>query len=650
MTSSTAPFAGSQRSFFFRMEWAACLAVLAIAAPSSARETSAVTQVTSPNGQVELSLAASADGLVGKVSQAGEIVVDRWTVGLQVDGESLTSGDASKLNAKSVKESWTPVVGKRSEVLNHYVEAPVELTSNSGKKLTAIFRVYDNGVAVRYQLPAGSGEHAIEKDLTSLSFAQDAECWSYAGENPNIGPESLDSIDAEREIPVLMRRQTGKFAAVHEAALYDAPLMQVKSDAGSKTLVVKVAKYTASAGFQTPWRVVLLGDSEGDILDSELLANLNPPCKIEDPSWVKPGVCFWDWRAWGHQVGDFTWGLDTPSWHKFVDFAQEMEVPYLLLDANWYGPEFEEESNPTETGKVNAVRELLAYAKERKVGILLYLNDVAGVKYDLEAVLKNYSDWGAVGIKYGFMKATGLKKVQQTRNIIELCAKHKLMVDFHDGPVTPTGDLRTWPNCLTTEFCHAQSDSLRAFTPGTFVTQVYVNGLAGPLDMANGLFDLENAMEERPRIFEEVGSTIVSEAARTLIVFNGLNVLPDSADAYREHKELFGFIAAQKMPWTESKTLQGTIGESITVMRQTGDTYLVGSATNEEGRDLEIALDFLPEGAYEATIFSDAADAHYVDNREAYEQSKQQVTSSDVLKATLAPGGGHAVILRPSAQ
>jgi len=638
---------------FFRASFILSVFVLSqidtVEAKPDSTETSEVTRIASPSGQVEVVIALQAGQPRYSVFLSGQPLLTPSRLGLQVEG-STAAYTAIATQSTEVDDHWQPVWGKRREVRNHYRTATVTFQSSETTQLTIHFRVYDDAVALRYELPAGDEQTAkISADSTTFAFADDAVCWSYNYENANIGPEKLCSIDGPRLTPMVLKLRDDCYVALHEAALYDAAWMSLESAAGETSLSAKILPYEAAGGFQTPWRVLMIGATPGELVDSDLLMNLNPPCELADTDWIKPGVCFWDWRAWGHKADGFTYDLNLDSWKRFVDFAQETSVPYLLLDANWYGPEFEEDSNPTETGKVEDVKTILTYAKQRNVGILLYLNDVAGQKYDLDTVLKNYSDWGAVGIKYGFMKGEGQDKVQRTRKIIQLCAKHHLVVDFHDLPVPPTGDIRTWPNCLTVEFCHAQSDAKRAFTPKTFVTAAFVNGLAGPLDMANGMFDLENSVAQRPRIFEEVHSTLVAEAARSLIVFTGLNVLPDSPDSYREHLELFGFIAAQKMPWEQSKTLQGEIGEYLTVMRQTGSTFLVASATSEEPRTLSIPLDFLGAGEYEATLYEDAADAHYQTNREAYVIRRETVTAATTVEARLAPGGGHCIKLVPLA-
>jgi alpha-glucosidase len=388
----------------------------------------------------------------------------------------------------------------------------------------------------------------------------------------------------------------------------------------------------------------MIGDSPGALVDSNILENVNEPCDAEKFSWVRPGVCFWDWRAWGHVAGDFTWQLGLESWKRFVDLASETGVPYLLLDANWYGQEFNTKSDPLKGGKVLDVHKLVAYAKEKNVAIIVYLNDAITKNFDVEEVLSAYNRWGIKGIKYGFMRGDKLTKTQR---VIELCAKYKLLCNFHDGPLPPTGDYVAWPCCVTREYCHAQSDAKKAFVPKTFTTTVFVNNLCGPIDMDNGMFDLNNSKKQRPKVFAEVPSTIVAEAARTLIVFSGLVVVPDSADSYRRHLDLFRFISAQKMPWKQSVTLAGEIGKYIVTAREAADgTWLLAAATNEEGRKLDIPLKFLGEGKYSAAIFEDAPDAHYKTNREAYGKRSRDVSGSDTVEAKLAPGGGFCAIFK----
>lgn len=278
------------------------------------------------------------------------------------------------------------------------------------------------------------------------------------------------------------------------------------------------------------------------------------------------------------------------------------------------------------------------------MGIWLYLNDVGGRNYPLEETLKQYGEWGAAGVKYGFMAGNPEEKNTRTKSITEMCARYKLLVDFHDYPVHPYGQMRTWPNAVTREYCKAQLDGHEIFYPKTFVTSVFVNMVAGPIDMNNGMFDLRQGRTTRSDNNQEVPSTVVSEAARTLITFSGATIIPDIPEYYRKYPALLRFLSAQKMPWLESKTLDGEIGEYIVMMRQAEDgVFLIGAATNEESRTLRVPLSFLGKGDYEAEIVEDGENAHYLSNRETMKVSKKRVTRNEVLSIKLAPGGGACI-------
>jgi alpha-glucosidase len=209
--------------------------------------------------------------------------------------------------------------------------------------------------------------------------------------------------------------------------------------------------------------------------------------------------------------------------------------------------------------------------------------------------------------------------------------------------------MRTFPNAVTREFCFAQLDSKRVFEPKTFVTSVFVNMLAGPIDMNNGFFDLRQGKTTRVDNPMECPSTLVAEAARTLITFSGATIIPDIPEFYQKYPELLKFIADQQQPWRESKTLSGVIGEHIVMARESAKgVWLVGAATSEDARELDVKLDFLPPGNYQATIVQDGEDGHYQKNRETLRVEKRLVSPNDTLSLKLASGGGACVILEKS--
>ncbi len=628
------------------------LAAALLTAPPAARGAEKAT-VASPGGDVTI-ICELADGRPAySVRYRGRTVVDSSPLGLAF-GTDAPAWTMAGREPGDVDSRWEPVFGKRSTVRNRYRSLRVSLARAAGEPaaMDIVFRAYDDGAAFRYVVGPRDTEPAtvtIAGDRSAFNLPAGSTGWCYNREHRPKGPFSLKDTGGGLQLPVLVDAGDGAWLAVAEAALYGFPPFRPTTAKGSAAVGVEIDTAAVQTPFATPWRVVMLGDHPGRLVDSDLMANLNPPCKNEEFTWLKSGVSFWDWRAIGYRADDgFVYGQDFETWKRFIDLGAETGVPFLLIDANWYGPEFSGESDPFTGGKSGQVRRAIDYGKKKGVGLVLYLNHVAGKKFGTEKIVAAYAKWGAAGIKYGFMRGLrGRDKVNYTRKIITACAKNRLSVNFHDGPVPPSGDERTWPNCQTREYCHAQSDAKRSFSPGTFILQAYVNNLMGPIDMDNGMFDLNNAMAPRPRVFAQVYSTIVAEAARTLIIYSGLTVIPDAAGFYRKHGELFGFIAAQKQPWRESRTLAGEMGEYIVTMRRTGDTFLVAAATDEEARTVGIPLDFLPDGEYATVIHRDAADAHYKTNREAYETEKRAATAKDTIEAAMAPGGGFCMTIRP---
>ena len=605
-------------------------------------------QLLSPDGDLALSVEKDSAGLyVYSLADKGETLVVASRLGFEGVSQGQIPGADWQATASTASHDgvWKPVWGKRTEVKDQYNELTLSFQAPGGRtgvdRVQIVFRAYDDGVAFRYLVPKDVRQsEEIKQECTQYGFAGDYTAWFYNGELHNLGPDRLSDVEGERQ-PVMTIQANGRqFMAIHEADLHSGEPLLLSSLKGNTTFEVASKPERLESGYVSAWRVILHGNTPGEMVDSHLIELLNPN-PSGDFSWVKPGVAVWDWRINGAITDDgFTYTMTYPSWVRMVDFAAEQGFKYLVLDANWYGPEFDAKSDPLSGGKVNDVKRILAYGKEKGVGIWLYLNDVGGRQFSIEETLKQYGDWGAAGVKYGFMNGTPEEKNVRTQLITRLCAENKLLVDFHDGPVHPYGQMRTWPNAVTREYCQAQLDAHRVFEPKTFVTSVFVNMLAGPLDMNNGMFDLRQGPTTRVDENQPVPSTVVSEAARTLITFSGVTILPDIPEMYRKYPELLAFLSAQQMPWKESRTLMGEIGSYIVMMRETDKDYLIGAVTNEEPRSLSIPLSFLPEGVYTVQLMLDGDDAHYLTNRESYQVETREVKSGDSLSVKLAAGGG----------
>jgi len=635
----------------------------------------------SPDGSVTVTLALSDGQPTWSLQFDGKPLIQPSRLGVEVAGGPLSGLQHVEARFSVHDRSVRTVWGKFAQYDNFYQQIEWSLVESAGRQraLDVIVRAYDRGVAIRYAFPDG-GNWPTEIELidgqTEFHFVANGTAWCYHREHDPVGPQPLSEFHAAKgaDLPLTVRCDQHAYLAILEAAIFrQAPFRLVPVAGKPAAFRESFAKSVLPRGSKTSWRTVLIGRRPGDLLVGPLPYCLNPPCGIEDTSWIKPGLAFWDWRAWGARAPDgFKYELDMASWRRFIDFASENGIRYLVLDANWYGPEFDPESDPRtsrdhlvlqpDMNKPHVVRKpapedwsdpidvpaLIRYGRDRNVGIILYINDIARNNYPFEETLALYHDWGAAGIKYGFMKGKGQQKVLDTREIVRLCAKYQLLCNFHDGPVPPSGDERTYPNYVTREFCHSQSDAMRAFSPSGFCEQVFVNMLAGPLDMCNGLFTLENPARDRPRIFTNVDSTIVAETARVLITYSGLSLLPDCPEAYEAKADLFDFLSRLPMNWDETRIPHGSIGQYITTARRRGNTWFIGSVTNEKARTLGVKLDFLdPAVTYVATLYEDAPDAHYQTNREAYRIRKMEVSNNDVIQARMAPGGGHCILLEP---
>jgi alpha-glucosidase len=629
----------------------ATAALIAIPCPLIA-ESTAQTTITSPNGKLSVTAGIDESGGFTYAFEAnGGKLISPSTLGLDFGPQGkIPRAGWKPLQAtdRQVNSTWKPLWGKRAIVPDRYQERSWELAGPDAPfdRMAVTLRAYDDGIAFRYSIPAsakGKPAKAIA-DLTEYNFAGDFTAWFYNHEQHNLGPDKLSTITGNREPVMTLQAAPDAYLAVHEADLRSGePLQLAKS--GPTSFRALTAPGTISPGYEGPWRVIFFGTTPGAMVDSHLIELLNPD-PSGDFSWVKPGVAVWDWRIDGAQVDGFKYTMSLPSWLRMVDFAAKNGIKHLVLDANWYGPEFAKDSDPVKGDKANDVKKIIAYGKSKNVGVWLYLNDVGGRKFPLEQTLAHYGEWGAAGVKYGFMRGNPEEKNARTRRITELCAKNKLLCNFHDGPVHPYGQMRTWPNAVTREFCFAQLDSKRVFQPKTFVSSVFINMLAGPLDMNNGFFDLRQGKTTRVDNPMECPSTLVAEAARTLITFSGATIIPDIPEFYQKYPALLRFIASQQMPWRESKTLSGVIGEHIVMARQSAKgIWLIGAATNEQARQLDIKLDFLPAGSYAATIVQDGEDAHYQKNRETLRTENRRVGASDTIHVKLAPGGGACVIL-----
>ncbi len=593
--------------------------------------------VQSPDGQVVASFEVQNGELSYSISKGGKPIVDSSKV-------EIFAGAKMSIIEHSVRENdtvWSPVYGQFSTIRDHHRELTLSLYAD-GTPVKLLCRVFDTGVGFRFVL-------SKESQGKELSFSTGYKLLNngatYSGQR---GAEAGSLAKAVRvSVPLVTERKDGLHVALLESDLYSAAgfeSMRIRFSAVAKALVAASSVVSIGQGQLTPWRVVLVGETAGDLTVNTVALNLAAPCRLADTRWIKPGKGLWDWRIHGYNNGELVYGINTRSYLHLIDFCAEQGIEYFTVDDHWF--------KAAGNGKMTVAPEVdiakvMAHAKEKGVMIMLYYDRKKGDFGD-ETLFNHYAGLGATGMKYGFMG----NRSTFTRNAMNAAAENKLLINFHDGPVPMTGVERTMPNLITREYCHAQQDSRSAFTPETFLKMAMVSALCGPLDMANGNFGIKSInageREKGPRKKNSYISTVVSEVARTLVIYTGLVTLPDAPEEYLKKADLFEFLKQMPATWDDTRVLNSKIGEYITVARRSGDVWFVGSVCDQTDRTLDVPLDFLEPGKdYEATLYQDAPDAHGVNNPEAYEITTATVKSDDVIRATMAVGGGHAMIIRP---
>jgi alpha-glucosidase len=534
--------------------------------------------------------------------------------------------------------------------------------------LDIVLRAYDEGVAFRYVLPKQEaiGDFTLAAENTGFYFAADASAFalnlgrydtSNEGEYArttlrDIKPASLVNL------PVLVEMPGGVWAALLEADLTDHSGMYVGGVAGiANALTSKLSVPPGRRADQpvvgttpkaTPWRVLMVAPTPGRLIETNyLVLNLSQPCVITDTSWIKPGKAAWDWWSGSYATGvPFKPGMNTATMKHYIDFAAAHKLEYMLVDAGWapLSPDRRIEDILRYIPEVD-IPGIIAYGKAKGVAVLLWV-EWRALDRSMDEAMALYEKWGAAGIKVDYMNRDDQEMVNYYQKVVVKAAEHHLTVDFH-GAYKPTGLRRAYPNLLTREGVMGLEYSKwsERITPEYDVTIPFTRMLAGPMDFTPGAFRNAARGEFKARDVAPMSQgTRAHQLAMYVVYESPLVMVSDYPEAY-EGQPGFEFIERVPTVWDDTKVLGGEPAKFVAIARRNGDSWYLGAMTNWDVRDLELTLDFLGSGDYEATVFADGPDA--AKTATSLDISKKRVTSADKLAIHLAPGGGAAVILTP---
>jgi alpha-glucosidase len=621
--------------------------------------------ITSPDKNILFNI-SNGDKLNYSVTFNGREIINPSQLGFEFKNEPAMNGGLTILDqsAKYVNESWKPVVkSKHAEILNNYNELILKLKEKADpiRQIELQVRVFNDGAAFRYKLSRAAkvGDRQITKELTTFSIPGNPKAWvveykgGYSSSNEAEFMEHPLSYVTEKTIagmPFLMDYGNNLWIAITEAEIDNYAAFYIGTNGNNNQLTTKLVpipgesedgvKVRFSDEVCTPWRVLMIGDNPGTLIQSEIIQNLNDTCAIKDPSWIKPGISAWD-NWWSGDVK-----MEMPVIKKYIDFASEMGWPYMLVDWQWYGKFNSPEADITKWAPQINIPEIIDYAHSKNVKIILWLysSDV-----NRNAAFKQafplYEKWGVAGIKIDFMDRDDQQMVNWYHDIIRCAAENHLLVDFH-GAYKPDGIIRTWPNMITREGVMGNeyykfSDKMN---PEHNVKLAFTRMLAGQMDYTPGGFlnvTREQFKNQTPTL---VWNTRAAELSKFVIYESPLTVVCDHPDNIL-NKPGADFLKVVPTVWDDIRFLGGYPGDYVAIAKRSGSNWFIGTMNNSVGKTIELKLDFLPAGTCILDTWADTKNSDK-DPKELMKKT-QDVKAGGIIKVTMAKNGGWVGIVRP---
>lgn len=673
--------------------------------------------VSSPSGKLSLRFELNAQGQptyqlfrdntpVLKPSRLGFELADGTTL---IDGFKQLAEESS-----SFDETWSPVWGESSEIRNNYNELLVKLVQPSSDRYMNIrFRIYDDGMGLRYEFPQKGklNYFTVKEEKTEFAMTGDHTAWWIPGDYDTQEYEYTESKLSE--IPRLLRgavsgnlSQTvfsdhgvqtslqlktanGLYMNIHEAALVNYPAMHLYVDTATLTLsswltpdAVGMKGYLQTP-FNTPWRTVMVSDDARDILASNLILNLNEPCKISDTSWIHPTKYVGVWWEMISGKGDWAYTSQYPTVklgqtdyekavpsgrhsanndnvRRYIDFAAEHGFDEVLVEGwnigweDWSGNMKEAVFDFLTPYPDFDIKALNDYAHSKGVKIMMHHETSSSVmnyeKY-MDRAYQLMKDYGYDAVKSGYVGNIiprgdhhySQLEINHYQHAVERAADYHVMVNAHEA-VRPTGLCRTWPNLVGNE--SARGTEYQAFggtRPGHTAILPFTRLQGGPMDYTPGIFEMDCANGSH------VNSTICGQLALYVTMYSPLQMAADFPENYEKHMDAFQFIKDVACDWEKSVYLEAEPMQFITAARKakTSGEWFVGSVAGAKAHDSVLKMDFLEKGKkYVATVYADAPDADYKTNPQAYTINTGLVDARTVLHLHSVAGGGYAISIK----
>ncbi|MEJ2595974.1 MAG: glycoside hydrolase family 97 protein [bacterium] len=639
-----------------------------------------------------------------RITYQGKPVILNSSLGFDLKGESPIARGWKVLDEsrKTIDEVWHMPWGEQDSVRNHCHEMKVRLQEKEepNRLMNLIFRVYNDGIAFRYEFPEQPGveEIIILDENTEFRLTADHETWWQPGDwdiyehlyhdtkfseidalqyrnHPSLG-QTYIPFNAVNT-PVTMRTAEGLHLSFHEANLTDYADMTLLVDTAQmmwKSKLVSSGRngyaVRRKVPFQTPWRTLQISDDAGGLIESRLIVNLNEANKLGDISWFTPTKYTGIW--WEMHLDKNSWdlasgkhGATTERAMKLIDFSAGNNIHGMLVEGwntgweHWIGFEDREGVFDFVTPYSDYdLEKVVAYGKQKGVELIMHHETSAAPRtYEkqLDAAYSLMQRLGIHVVKTGYVGKIipkgeyhhGQWMVNHYRKVIETAAKYQIAINAHE-PIKATGIRRTYPNAISREGLRGQEfnawSSDGGNPPDHLPTVAFTRMLAGPIDYTPGIFNIKLEPYKKDN---QVNTTLAQQLALYVVIYSPVQMVADLPEHYDDHPAL-QFIRDVGVDWKQSRVLKGEVGEFVIIAREERGTgnWFIGGITDESPRNVEVMLDFLePDTKYTATIYEDGPNAHWDENPTDISIRKMDITWGESLQLKMAAGGGFAISL-----
>lgn len=673
--------------------------------------------LSSPNNQLKLSTEINDGQLYYELFLNNKAIILPSRLGLELKNKENLNTNFTLLHSSNStnKSEWHPVLGQYETIKNHYNELSIELIQKkTNYHLIIRFRLYNEGLAFRYEFP-----HQLELDYFEIT--KESTEFRLNGDHKTFWiPSNFDSnefiynttpltkIDGNKaskkgiafthfdrlavQTPLLMKTKHGDFIEIFEAAVSNYPTMHLNLNPNKRCFTPRFApNAVGSAAFMqtpchTPWRTVFACSNAKQLLASQMIYNLNEPCKLEETKWIKPvkyiGI-WWEMHvpnrsSWNYSDANNTkidqtdyhqltpngrHGATTENTKRYIDFAAKYGFDAVLIEGwniGWEDWAWKWKENvfdfvtPYPDFNVDSV---VNYAQSKGIDLIMH-HETSGsaTNYErrLDSAIRFMKENQYHSVKTGYVGRIiprgeyhcGQWMVNHYERIAQKMAENKLLLDSHES-ARPTGQSRTYPNWLAAEA--ARGNEFNAWSEGNppehETILPFTRVMGGGMDYTPGIFQIKMSHYDSKNKYQ-VHTTLAKQLALYITMYSPLQMAADLPENYEQHLDAFQFIQDVACDWKDTKILEAEPGDYITIARQAKHTnqWFIGGITDENKRTAHVNCNFLEKGKkYIATIYSDTKKSDWEKNPMAYKIYTKQVTYKTKLKIKEAPGGGFAI-------